>query len=278
MLFFNARWVDPQLGRFVSADSLIPEPGDPIAWDRYAYSRNNPINYNDPDGHCPLFVTALIGAGIAASVDYGWQVIENVQSGQSFDQALLNVDGAEIVGAAVAGGIAGGTLGLGTAALAAVGGTAATTGLIAVPVAAVAGGVGNAVGGQAGALAEAGVRQIGDSQFDKNAFYSDAFDAGFLNADGFMWDLGSGAILGAGGQAFSNLTAPSAAAKYQFYNRYKDLDGNIIRAPQNTPARLPGESEKPMIKGSVAGFMQRTSNWGQEIISQGTDRYRTRAR
>jgi len=211
-------------------------------------------------------------------VDYGWQVFENVQSGQSFDQALVNVDGAEIVGAAVAGGIAGGTLGLGTAALAAVGGTAATTGIIAVPVAAVAGGVGNALGGQAGALAEAGVRQVGNSKFDRDTFYSDAFDAGFLNADDFMWDLGSGAILGAGGQAFSNLTTPSTAARYRFYNQYRDLEGNIIRVPQNTPARLPGEPEKPIIRGSVAGFMRETSDWTQEIISQGADRYRTTAR
>jgi len=51
LLFFNARWVDPELGRFVNADTLIPEPGNPADWDRYAFVVNNPIRYSDPSGH-----------------------------------------------------------------------------------------------------------------------------------------------------------------------------------------------------------------------------------
>ena len=39
------------MGRFAQADSIIPGPGNPIAWDRFAYSGNNPINYNDPTGY-----------------------------------------------------------------------------------------------------------------------------------------------------------------------------------------------------------------------------------
>ena len=271
--FYNARWFDPVLGRFLQADSIVPGAGNPLAWDRYAYSRNNPINYNDPDGHCPLLVTALIGASIAAGVDYVYQVIDNVSSGQELDQALVSVDVAEIAGAAVAGGIAGATLGLGTAALAAVGGTAATTSLLAVPVAAVAGGVGNAVGGQAGALTEAGIRQIGNDEFNRDQFYNDAFEAGFLNADDFVWDMGSGAILGAGGQAFSNLSAPPTAVKYQFYGQTKDLEGNIIPIPQFNSARFPGQPIRPVLDGTVAGFMRQTSDITQEFINQGLDRY-----
>jgi RHS repeat-associated protein len=36
LYFYNARWFDGSLGRFTSADTLIPNPGDPQAWDRYA--------------------------------------------------------------------------------------------------------------------------------------------------------------------------------------------------------------------------------------------------
>jgi hypothetical protein len=39
------------LGRFLQADSIVPNPGDPVAFDRYAYTRNNPVNLVDPSGH-----------------------------------------------------------------------------------------------------------------------------------------------------------------------------------------------------------------------------------
>jgi RHS repeat-associated protein len=51
LMYFNARFYDPALGRFSSADTLIPGAGDPQAWDRYAYSNNSPLNYVDPSGH-----------------------------------------------------------------------------------------------------------------------------------------------------------------------------------------------------------------------------------
>jgi hypothetical protein len=40
-----------QPGRFLSADTLIPDPGDPVSYDRHAYTRNNPVRYTDPSGH-----------------------------------------------------------------------------------------------------------------------------------------------------------------------------------------------------------------------------------
>ncbi len=51
LYFYNARWYDSALGRFAQADTVIPAPGNPLAWDRYAYVFNNPVIYNDPTGH-----------------------------------------------------------------------------------------------------------------------------------------------------------------------------------------------------------------------------------
>ncbi len=48
---FAARQYDPVMGRFLSADSIIPYPGDPQSWNRYSYTRNDPINRTDPTGH-----------------------------------------------------------------------------------------------------------------------------------------------------------------------------------------------------------------------------------
>jgi RHS repeat-associated protein len=49
--FYNARYYDPYLARFISPDTLIPQPGSPLAWDRYSYTYNNPIRYSDPTGN-----------------------------------------------------------------------------------------------------------------------------------------------------------------------------------------------------------------------------------
>jgi RHS repeat-associated protein len=41
---YGARWFDVQLGRFIQADSIIPDQKDPQSWDRYSYALNNPVN------------------------------------------------------------------------------------------------------------------------------------------------------------------------------------------------------------------------------------------
>ncbi|BCX05929.1 MAG: hypothetical protein KatS3mg053_3867 [Candidatus Roseilinea sp.] len=51
LYFYNARYYAPALGRFVSADTVVPEPGNPQDLNRYTYVRNNPLRYTDPTGH-----------------------------------------------------------------------------------------------------------------------------------------------------------------------------------------------------------------------------------
>ena len=47
---YGARWYSPVLGRFLSPDPLVPEPGNPQALNRYSYVYNNPFSYIDPSG------------------------------------------------------------------------------------------------------------------------------------------------------------------------------------------------------------------------------------
>jgi RHS repeat-associated protein len=51
LYFYNARYYDPVLGRFIAPDTIVPEPGNPQALNRYAYVYNNPLQYTDPSGH-----------------------------------------------------------------------------------------------------------------------------------------------------------------------------------------------------------------------------------
>jgi RHS repeat-associated protein len=49
--FYNARWYDPKLGRFLSSDTLVPDGNDPQALNRYTYVLGNPLKFVDPTGH-----------------------------------------------------------------------------------------------------------------------------------------------------------------------------------------------------------------------------------
>ena len=48
---YNARLYDPKIGRFISADTIIPNPYNGQSFNRYSYVLNNPIRYTDPTGH-----------------------------------------------------------------------------------------------------------------------------------------------------------------------------------------------------------------------------------
>ncbi len=51
LYFYDARWYDPSLGRFVQPDTIQPDPGDPQNLNRFSYVRNNPLRFTDPTGH-----------------------------------------------------------------------------------------------------------------------------------------------------------------------------------------------------------------------------------
>ncbi|MGQ2872269.1 RHS repeat-associated core domain-containing protein [Leptospira santarosai] len=50
--FFNARYYDPGIARFTSADTIIDGEFDTQGWNRFSYVKGNPIGAKDPSGHC----------------------------------------------------------------------------------------------------------------------------------------------------------------------------------------------------------------------------------
>ena len=61
LYYFNARWYDPEMGRFITEDPAR----DGRNW--FVYCRNNPLIYTDSNGKTPL-LSGAIGAGIGATV------------------------------------------------------------------------------------------------------------------------------------------------------------------------------------------------------------------
>src|SRR5262249_12000721 len=48
LVHMNGRVYDPYLGRFLSADPFVPHPQLTQSYNRYSYTRNNPLNLIDP--------------------------------------------------------------------------------------------------------------------------------------------------------------------------------------------------------------------------------------
>ena len=73
LLFMHARYYDARLGRFVSADTVVPQPGEPQNLNRYTYAANSPMMYVDPSGHfviLPILAVAAVGGLVGLGVDY----------------------------------------------------------------------------------------------------------------------------------------------------------------------------------------------------------------
>ncbi len=51
LYYYGARCYDPVLGKFTTADSIVPDPTNPQSLNRYSYVLNNPLKYTDPSGH-----------------------------------------------------------------------------------------------------------------------------------------------------------------------------------------------------------------------------------
>ena len=51
LYLMGARWYDSELGRWISPDSIVPDPANPQSLNRFAYVYNNPLGYIDSSGH-----------------------------------------------------------------------------------------------------------------------------------------------------------------------------------------------------------------------------------
>ena len=126
LYWIGSRWYDPELGRWIQPDVIVPVAVQGVqAWDRYAYVNNSPVNFNDPSGHCLILCTALIGGAVGAIVGAVGYTVYTVATGREFNTGhmLLAAGGGAAAGALIGTGV-GIATGMSTAAAT----TAAVTG------------------------------------------------------------------------------------------------------------------------------------------------------
>jgi RHS repeat-associated protein len=71
LMYYGARFYDPFLARFVQADTIVPQPGNPQSLNRFSYVANNPVRYIDPTGK---FTTSELAEwGISKDLMDDWQ-------------------------------------------------------------------------------------------------------------------------------------------------------------------------------------------------------------
>jgi len=72
LYYYNARYYDPEIGRFTQADTVLPSTSSQ-GLNRYSYCANNPLIYTDPSGHflielaTAMIIGAIVGAGVGAA-------------------------------------------------------------------------------------------------------------------------------------------------------------------------------------------------------------------
>jgi RHS repeat-associated protein len=73
LVYMQARYYDPVMGRFLSVDPVGSSPEELFHFNRYDYANNNPIRYTDPDGRCPICVVIAVRFVVGASIDVATQ-------------------------------------------------------------------------------------------------------------------------------------------------------------------------------------------------------------
>ena len=66
--YVSSRYYDPEVGRWINADSAIGQIGNVQSTNMFSYCFNNPVNMSDPSGNWPKWATKLVAAVAVVAV------------------------------------------------------------------------------------------------------------------------------------------------------------------------------------------------------------------
>ena len=84
--YLQSRMYDPLLGRFIQEDSYRGDEKDPLSLNLYTYCLNNPMIYDDQNGHWPSFLSKIGSAvsnawnGVKSFVSNAWNGVKSFVS------------------------------------------------------------------------------------------------------------------------------------------------------------------------------------------------------
>ena len=91
LYYVSSRYYDPEIGRWINADSVIAGIGENVlGYNMFAYCFNNPVNMSDPTGNWPKWLSGAlnvvggalqVAAGAALGATVGWTGFGAVAAG-----------------------------------------------------------------------------------------------------------------------------------------------------------------------------------------------------
>jgi RHS repeat-associated protein len=86
LYYYGARYYDANIGRFISPDTIVPDPMNPQSLNRYSYCLNNPLKYIDPSGRTYEEYMRIYGGQVGNGGGVGSKRVRYIKSGIGYIQ------------------------------------------------------------------------------------------------------------------------------------------------------------------------------------------------
>ncbi len=99
LMYYEARFYDGALGRFIQPDTIVPEPGNPQALNRYSYVLNNPLRYTDPTGMFSedAVYSYILNGECGGSTECAYNIYAQWQSNAEWWQMLMTAQAGDVL-------------------------------------------------------------------------------------------------------------------------------------------------------------------------------------
>ena len=87
--YLQSRYYDPEIGRFINADSYASTDATGLlSTNMFAYCENDPVNRSDPSGEAFSLLTIAVGATVGALVNAAGTAVANIAEGKAWNDGI----------------------------------------------------------------------------------------------------------------------------------------------------------------------------------------------